>query len=111
MLQPRRRTRAPAVHLPPEDLVQMQIVDHERLRLHRVAKRYTLRRVADLVGCSHTQVAKYETGKKREIPEDWAQRLSLILEVPMASVFRPVEGFVMPESSNTQMSSSLQDTA
>lgn len=95
--------RAPrtTVPLPRKDSSQMQIVDHGRIRLHREARGISLRKLAEVCGnCTYQAISNWENGKTRSIPEDTARMLSLVLSFPMASVFRPVEGFVVPEPSD-----------
>lgn len=85
----------------------MQIVDPARIRIHRVGARYSLRELAEMCGmnssgkrmCTYQAIANWENGKTRTIPEETAVRLSKLLLLPMASVFRPNDGFVLPGAS------------
>lgn len=78
---------------------QMQIVDPDRLRKGRDDKEFSLRFVAKALGCSHTQIANYENGGTPTIREDWAGKLSMLLDIPFYEVFRPTGFAVMPEVS------------
>lgn len=85
----------------------MQIVDRDRLRLHRVVPRYSLRRVQEMCGkgpdgrwmCTYEAIRNWESGKTPTIPEATAIRLSQVLNFTLASVFAPDEGFVVPGAS------------
>lgn len=102
------RTQRTPVPRPLRDPVLMQIVDHARLRTHRIGARYSLRELAEMCGmnssgkrmCSYQAIANWESGATRTIPEEIAVRLSKILLLPMASVFQPNEGFVVPDASS-----------
>jgi transcriptional regulator with XRE-family HTH domain len=82
---------------------QMQIVDPDRIRLHRTAHRWSLRRVAQMCGrkpdgkpmCSHTAIRDWENGDTVTCPEEVAIRLSEILGFPVFSVFRPTASDVV----------------
>jgi transcriptional regulator with XRE-family HTH domain len=88
------------VHPQLKDPPQMQIVNPDRIRIYREARRVSLRRVAKACGCSHTAIADYESGKTKTISEKRAEMLSLILGFTMASVFRASDEFVIPEVSS-----------
>jgi len=81
----------------------MQIVAPDMIRIHRVAHRRSLRWVADKVGCSHTQIVKYEKGITREIRADWALTLAEVLEMPFPLVFKSI-----PEASVSKLSTGLE---
>lgn len=103
------RTRRTPVPRLPKDQVLMQIIDRDRLRLHRVVPRYSLRRVQEMCGkgpdgrwiCTYQAILNWETGRTRTIPEPTAIRLSQVLNFTLASVFAPNEGFVVPETSSS----------
>lgn len=98
-------------HLQLRGSPQMQITDGGRIRLYREARKISLREMGKALGCSHTQVAKYESGKTPNISEDRARMISLMTGLPMASVFRLDEGFVLPETSSGACSDGLRATA
>lgn len=95
MLAPHRQW--PPVHHLIEDFTLMQITDPDRIKIHREARRYSLRYIAQLCDCSHTQIRFYENGTTKTIPEPRAIRLAMVLGFPLASVFRPDEVLVAPE--------------
>lgn len=82
-----------------EELPHMKIVDPDRLRLRRKDCHLTLRHLARLIGCSHTQVRLYEIGKTRTMPEERARDMSRCLGFPLEDVFAPEPAYVMPEQS------------
>lgn len=100
------RTTLLALHFSCEDLPHMRIVNPGQLREARKTRRWTLRAVAKVIGCSHTQVGLYERGKTKTMPEQRACEFSKLYKIPLDSVFAPEVGFVMPESSNV-----VQDVA
>jgi transcriptional regulator with XRE-family HTH domain len=87
-----------------EDPPNMQIVAPDRIKQLRVDNRRSLRWLAKRVGCSHTQIAKYENGVTREIREDWAVTIALLLDFPFASVFQ-----ALPEIRVSKVSTGLDN--
>lgn len=100
MLAPRRQEPPVHLHLIEDPALMLQIVDPDRIRLHREEQRYSLRHLGELCECSHTQIRFYETGVTITITEKRARRLAQVLGFPLASVFRPTGGFVVPDTSN-----------
>lgn len=88
----------------------MLIVEPDLIRSHRETHRRSLRWLAKRVGCSHTQIAKYENGITKEIREDWADTISLVLEMPFSRAFKPRSDFSVSKLS-TGLDASEQSVA
>lgn len=97
----------------------MLITDPDRIQTHRIVKGYSLRLTAKKCGtnsqggamCSHTAIRNWETGFTSTIPGETAFRLALVLDLPMASVFRPDDGFVLPGASTGACADDLRKSA
>lgn len=89
MPEPQRYGPSTAL-LPPKEPPQMLIIDPDRLRRERKARRISLRQMATLCDCSHQAIVHYEEGTTKTIPENRAATMCWWLGLRMEEVFEPV---------------------
>lgn len=78
----------------------MQVKDPAQIRRWRKQRHFSQRDLAFLVRRSQTAIYAVETGKLRNIEEDFALALAARLDVPWEDLFVAHEHIVMPRSTS-----------
>lgn len=65
----------------------MELVDRAALRRMRKFRGYTMRTLAERVGCSHSTIGHLESGVMTRVREDYAKAIARHLDLPVEALF------------------------
>ena len=77
------------------------IVNPDLLRAHMEFKKLSCRQLAKRVGCSHSTIGHYRTGRSRNVSTERAHKIADALDAPLSPLFLPTTSTVLPDTARS----------
>ena len=72
-----------------EGRFEVRLISSEALRSYMRFRGYTVRSLADRIGCSHSTVGFLTSGRRNTCRPEWATKIAKALDCPVESLFEP----------------------
>lgn len=79
----------------------VRLISHLALAQYMSHRDFTVRKLANKVGCSHATIGHLRSGKSTYIRPEWAKAIEKALDAPTGSLFVPELSTVTREVSRT----------